>query len=80
MTTPDAYGWLPIESAPKDANGTVLIAQKFGQRWTVSEAHYVARKRAWFSFGDYGDDEFSQPYRPTHWQPLPNPPVSEPSL
>ena len=75
--------WQPIETAPKVPHRTVIIAQqREGGYWIVCEAHYVKNARdidgklvsAWFGPGDYGDEEFSQPYRPSHWQPMPLPP------
>jgi hypothetical protein len=79
MSTPDANGWMTIETAPKDGR-SVLIAENIGTRWCVAEGHYVRkyrqRKGTWYGVRDYGDDEFSQPYKPTHWQPLPKPPVA----
>jgi len=70
---PDENGWMPIYTAP--LTGTILIATLINGRWDVCEAHYVKWKDAWFAPTDYGDDEFSQPLHPSHWQPLPKPPV-----
>jgi hypothetical protein len=66
MTEPDANGWMPIESAPKDRPiltfrhaGFVAVAEylpDFGGDWCVSDGISIVEV--------------------THWQPLPKPPVS----
>jgi hypothetical protein len=77
---PPQEGWRDIASAPKDGTA-VLIAQIVpadARRWSVLEGHYVSRRDGpdtWYGANDYGDEEFSQPYEPTHWQPLPPPPT-----
>lgn len=79
MTTPDANGWLPIESAPKD--GTPILGFKGNLpepicigivRWMPDNSR-IADTWAGGALG-------ASMFYPTHWQPLPNPPVSEPSL
>lgn len=69
-------GWQPIATAPKDGRSALIAEFCFG-RWLVLEAVYNSRKRHWYAPGDTGDDEFSQPYDPSHWMPLP--PAPEPS-
>lgn len=75
--------WHLIATAKPKKHKTVLIAQqRSGGDWIICEAHFVKNARdidgekvtAWFAPGDYGDEEFSQPYYPSHWQPLPEPP------
>lgn len=65
-------------AAPKDGTA-VLIATRFNTRWAVCEGHFVkSGKRGrgtWFGANDYGDEEFSQPYNPSCWMPLPSPPA-----
>jgi len=67
--------WRTMDSALKDGT-PVIIAQPVidSRQWIICEAHYIKGRRKddrWFGTGDYGDDDFSQPYKPTHWQPLP---------
>jgi Protein of unknown function (DUF551) len=61
--------WQPIETAPKDGTAILLCV---GRWMTVGHWHRVAG--GWSSNGPvyspYGLDE-----QPTHWQPLPEPPV-----
>jgi hypothetical protein len=65
-------GWMPIESAPKD--GTWLLMYR---------AIGVAQSRwQWNVFGteqEWGGDGWSYPEwdQPTHWMPLPPPPLGE---
>lgn len=69
MTTPDANGWMPIETAPKD--GTPIFA--WGND-AEEEACYraIARRfdgeRGWWVQG-------TMPFYPKKWQPIPKPPV-----
>jgi len=57
-------GWRPIESAPKD--GTRVIAVQDGLE---PEIQYWHVRVGWVNDGDHYRD-------PTHWKPLPPPPVS----
>ena len=80
-------GWQPIETAPKD--GTELILAR-GERvtvgawveWKEEAPEYTAHGvylgnfeqdsgADWFSW----DGGFSEDEPPTHWMPLPQPPV-----
>lgn len=63
LTAAKAGGWLPIETAPKDAS--VLIHRSGDLFPGVA---YLSRDRwYWSSSGAWAG-------HPTHWQPLPNPP------
>lgn len=62
--------WQPIETAPKD--GTPILMRLEGFEWPDVGA--------WFDAGRNGHDygwwqSHTMPVRPTHWQPLPAPPV-----
>lgn len=78
MATPDENGWMPIETAPKDGTKILTYApiippikNRFGgdasakivinERRTTNGGH-----QWWHSRADQ---------QPTHWQPLPKPPV-----
>jgi Lar family restriction alleviation protein len=71
----EALEWQPIETAPKD--GTVILAV------TVEAANPSARM-SWFENGVWvriwKPEKFVIPgpvrWWPTHWQPLPNPPIA----
>lgn len=65
--TPDANGWMPIETAPKD--GTDFLALCSYQRKHHQMVGCFAPKGTFVSWPGRWD------YRPTHWQPLPKPPV-----
>lgn len=66
MTTPDAHGWMPIETAPKGVD--MLVCCLLDERWAFDV--YLIRDEYWREDWDA---------EPTHWHPLPQPPVSEAS-
>lgn len=101
MSEPDANGWLPIESAPKDTTVVILYCPKGdgnpGATFRVTAGYWDSDDGGIFEHRDIdgcwvGQDErepwegwisldggFSEDtMMPTHWQPLPNPPVSTP--
>lgn len=70
--------WLPIESAPKDGSPFVAfngklsfrtIRQKYYEKWPHEEGGPTFREE-WCA----EDSSSFFPWRPTHWQPLPEPP------
>ena len=61
--------WQPIETAPKDGN-SVIIYDPRGT--TVCEAIYDKHQSSWVD-----PVETYYRYHPTHWMPLPAPPVVE---
>ena len=70
MSAPDAYGWMPIGSAPKDWSDVLVYAPGLdAKQQKVCEAFYSDVNEAWLApaFGVV---------KPTHWQPLPKPPVT----
>ena len=64
--------WQPIESAPKTGEVIILYGQTQHAEFPfVGQGHWykVYKKWAWHHY--IGDE----PNQPTHWQPLPQPPV-----
>jgi hypothetical protein len=64
----DAQGWRPIETAPQNAGGVLL-------GWPgslVVSGHRYGRHEAWVT----AHGEYFGSAAPTHWQPLPAPPVA----
>lgn len=67
MSAPDANGWMPIETAPRDrpiltyrGAGFIAVAEYAlagGSLWCVTDGMNIVNV--------------------THWQPLPKPPVSQ---
>ena len=84
MTAPqaDAHGWQPIETAPREPfdkygheeGPTILLCGGFmdAGRPTVRTGHWKGRRtNAWC------DTALGRcPKMPTHWMPLPHPPVA----
>lgn len=81
MSTPDANGWLPIETAPKDGTPVDLWAERveLGGYDRVTDC-------SWELMTDWTGDEFFgwsglhitlyRSYKsPTHWRPIPQGPV-----
>jgi hypothetical protein len=76
--TPDANGWMPIGTAPRD--GPVFF-------WSKEEGRHYGwySKSLWLAHDERDenggawviDDPRDYPitFRPTHWHPLPEPPV-----
>jgi len=79
MSAPDANGWMPINSAPKmqvvilfavtDVEGGVV------KNWKMGSGCYLIGHDAWEWQGRVLKD---YEHQPTHWQPLPKPPVVQP--
>lgn len=74
---PDANGWYPIETAPKDGTKVLLCCM----RASPEMKHMRGRIEVDFwhrsqKHGYEGWGNFNPHYYPaTHWQPLPEPPV-----
>lgn len=82
MSEPDANGWMPIETAPKD--GTYILGVPGGEYmegvpWLPSVIHWEPLADDW-STGPIDEEDDrpkgweGMPFE--HWQPLPKPPVS----
>ena len=68
-------GWQPIETAPKDGDGILLFIP--GYPGEVQAATWNDRRDAWCLYGcDSLAFDFDEDDVPTHWMPLPEPPVS----
>lgn len=65
--------WLPIETAPKDGT-TIDLWTKYLQR--VADAKWMnGRWVVWGTNGFESPDWEAVFPEPTHWMPLPNPPI-----
>jgi len=60
--------WQPIETAPKDAS--ILLAV-----WNADRPYYC-REVGWWEESDGGFWSIQVMGEPTHWMPLPPPPVT----
>ncbi len=72
--------WQPIESAPRDGSHLLLARPDWKVPWhgfyRMSETSEAKRFGEGWGRTNFGDP----PLKPTHWQPLPDPPaVKEPS-
>jgi hypothetical protein len=71
--------WQPIETAPKDGRGILLFAdgEVWLGRWGYSEpSGSYAEEKEWVTPSE-GPGYNSQIENPTHWMPLPTPPVPD---
>ena len=68
--TPMSSEWMDIETAPKDKNVLVLDAG------FVSECYFNSESGKWWlaNTAEHDFDHEDQIY-PTHWMPIPEPPV-----
>lgn len=66
-------GWQPIDTAPMD--GTVILGYRSGK---MREAYRVQRDdcEMWVFGGASAAVKHLPSIKPTHWMPLPNPPVA----
>ncbi len=77
IAQPQAAGWRPIETAPRDGT-MVIVARHMGDfGWILGRATWVGGNgfvSGWVSHGfDPVMGELGLAH-PTHWQPLPEPP------
>jgi hypothetical protein len=71
--------WQPIETAPKD--GTPILITR-PTKFKVEEGWHVVRwedDEDWWVCHDGKFDTMLRGNEPTHWQPLPAPPATEPT-
>jgi len=82
---PDENGWLDISTAPKDGTYVLLAVPHYESGWNIGEAYFDQQSRdggdwwwAGTSDGDYWSSPLSESnhHPPSHWQPLPLPPVA----
>ena len=73
--------WQPIETAPKNGTWVLVTGGYIDYCWEgetqpdVTAAQYVINigwQMAWYDSGYYGGYK-----SPTHWMPLPKPPINE---
>jgi hypothetical protein len=66
-------GWQPIETAPKDED-VYILAMRAGAK-VPFVASYDADYENWFTFNGALENCGGGNFLPTHWRPLPEPPV-----
>jgi len=70
--------WQPIETAPKD--GPPILIYDSGDSWSgIIEPEpviYVCVWEGWNKCWVEADGEQYSVFKPTHWMPLPEPPVT----
>lgn len=70
---PTSDAWLPIETAPRDGTHILVCRWPVTGRWSCN--------KVWWGKGDFDSKRWIMSsrsklrYLPTHWQPLPLPPV-----
>jgi len=77
--------WQPIETAPRDGTD-VIVGFDRADTWIVHVAWWrtgeeygcTANDRGWWSYtlGSVTQEQLDEDRTPTHWMPLPDPPVS----
>lgn len=72
--TPDANGWLPIESAPKDGSLILLNVKRRFPSIIPARWRNDLLNQCWDGDGWWGHDDDA-----TNWHPLPKPPVATPA-
>ena len=83
MSEPEAHGWMPIETAPKDGTMLLLFTRERcancpEQSVGVGTAYWHPNK--FWCNGRLATGEYTRMHHaPSHWQPLPQPPTP-PSL
>lgn len=82
MSTPDANGWMPIETAPKDGKPFLAIGPDYNWpevlKWEAYDEDVAEEvgEPGYFTFADeLLANVADSPDDLTHWQPLPKPPV-----
>lgn len=63
--------WQDIETAPKDGRWILAVVSGFIPDVVHWDGHYGW----WTGQDDFIEGECDEMWRPTHWQPLPPPPV-----
>lgn len=67
--------WQPIETAPKDGTEVdVWVADGTGGGYRIADAYWCASRERWRFNGQIHDIAWTDD--PTHWMPLPSPPLS----
>jgi len=80
MSTPDANGWQPIETYQTEAVKGPYAPHVFcghdEKKW-IRMGRYDLMLRRWYYSGTNERSQWAQVEgdAPTHWQPLPKPPV-----
>jgi len=72
-STPDEMDWQPIETAPKDGQYILAYPCLAGIPLVITWGR--VEDYPWSGSWRVPLSNKAPPYRPTHWVPLPNPPV-----
>ena len=74
--------WQPIETAPKDGTFMILSGYKYNNEWRAAIADVFVMNARWVAYGrwcgryeEWTGSRVDELYPPTHWMPLPPPPV-----
>lgn len=71
--------WQPIETAPKDKSVLLYDSnrkEKYCGRWD-KQKYNKKPNPYWEKYARYSDIVYQRTYPPTHWMPLPQPPMKQ---
>lgn len=77
MNEPDENGWFDISTAPRDEGVSVLLGWDLEGNWPVCIGFWSGDYHGAHAWCDDATENDFTP-QPTHWQPLPKPPLSTP--
>jgi hypothetical protein len=72
---PVAPAWIAVSERLPEPDVEVIGA---GQGWGdpfVMACHYDAERNEWWAAGNHWSDAHGEPQYPTHWMPMPEPPM-----
>lgn len=73
LTPPETEGWREIESAPKDGWHVDVWCPEPSGGYRIADAWWSDMDGKWLYVGQ--GDMKTWPHQPSHWRPLPSPPV-----
>ena len=66
--------WLPIETAPKDGIAFIGYKKVTDKNWVIAAMYFSDGD---FKMVEFNEGNYENTYHPTHWMPLPTPPVND---